>query len=285
MIVLDFSKANIFKPFVLIFFLLILVLAICAYPPFLSRTLAVGINSVTKPIFSETVSIDEAWFDSNLNIHIKNFQAVLQTESGPVPIAVRNIESTMPVYKIFQPDGINFDFQGARFQHSNRVGVDGKIRITGIRKWLIVTQLNVIDIGLDELVWLNSDNLKGSTGKIFGLVKAGANYSGRLDMDMALYVKDPGGTIQGKFFGLLTPYLPSQATKEIVKQLASLGGLVRYKNAELHLNLIRSNQLKVILKMLVPDYNLNLNINMLIRLDEGNSFTDLAQLTGIIKTK
>ncbi len=249
----------------------------------LRKALESMIDYSAREFSAGETKIEKAFLDRNLKLKIENLKFILSSDSGPIPITIRNIDSKNPVYHVLKPNGLDFEFRGAHFDGSSHIGIDGQAKIREFPKWLLTIHLNVIDIGLEELVWLNADNLKGSTGKLSGIVQAGTDYKGSTNLEVVLAVKDPGGFLQGKFFGLLRPYLPTQASKEAAFQLASLNGLVRYKTAELHLNTIRSNQLKVILKMLVPDYNLNLNINMLIRLDEQNSFTDLAQLMGIVK--
>lgn len=285
MIVIDLSKFNPFRLILLIASFFIPVAVVCAYPPLLTRSLEAIINSSTKPFFSETVWINKAWIDRDLKLHVQNLQAEFQTESGPVPVAVRNIASAGPIYDIFKPQGVYFNFEGAHFQHSNRIGINGKVHIRGIRKWFLDFRINVVDIGLDELTWLSHENLARSTGKLSGLIKAKTNYLSNTDLEMILMIREPGGTLQGKFFALLVPYLPVQAAKEVTAQLVSLDGLVHYKNAEIHVNLIRPNQLKVILKILIPDYNLDLNVKLLIRLEDQNSIGELAELMGIVKTE
>lgn len=251
----------------------------------LKSVLEITINRTSQEFFNDSVHMDKAALDLGLKLHIENLRFNLQSENGPVPIAIREIDSKSPLTDIFRKSGIAFSFKGAHVQSSRRVGVNGAIHVVGIQKWKIHLETDYLDIDLDDLIWLNPDNLLGSTGQIEGKLTLDANVSGKADLTADFQIKSPGGNLQGKFFGLIMPYLPPQAAKNAIKQLASSGGLVRYKTAGLNLNLIRSNQLKVVLKILIPDYNLDLNLNLILRLEDQNSITDLAQLMGIVKAK
>ncbi len=249
------------------------------------KILEVAINHTTQNFFSGTVRLRKSELNPKLQILIQGFQANLQSKNRPIPIEIREISTQSPFTNIFKPGGLVFYFQGAHLQSSKRIGVSGSFKIHGIRKWQVDLKTNAIDIDLDEFIWLNPENLEGSTGHLDGNLTFETNSLGETDLTSDLKVALPGGNLQGKFFGLIAPYLPSPAAKMITEQLASSGGLVRYQNAELNLNLIRSNQLKVVLKILIPDYNLDLNLNLLIRLDKDHSFAELAYLMGFVKIK
>jgi len=103
---------------------------------------------------------------------------------------------------------------------------------------------------------------------------------------MSLDAPEPGGNLQAKFFEIFMPYLPRSAQKEKVAGLVSEGQkLVRYKAAGLEVSMPQSNEMKILLRILVLDYNLKLMLNMTVRTDSEDAFSKIAQILGLIEVK
>ena len=58
---------------------------------------------------------------------------------------------------------------------------------------------------------------------------------------------------------------------------------VGYQSADLRATLASADTLKVFLHLLIPDYNLDLNLNLEIHIDKDNAFPELARLMGLLE--
>ncbi len=88
--------------------------------------------------------------------------------------------------------------------------------------------------------------------------------------------------MRARLFDLLVPYLPSG--KEL-QRIASETGLVTYKDASLQLKLAQSDAMRIVLHIGVPQYNLELNLNVDVRVDERRVLGQLTDLLGLIKSR
>jgi len=99
---------------------------------------------------------------------------------------------------------------------------------------------------------------------------------------MDLEAPQPGGDIQARFFDLFLPYLPASLQKQKVEKISKSQKLVRYDQAALKVSLPQSDQLKILLQIFVPAYNLKLTLNVFIKTDQKDAFSQIAQLMGFI---
>ena len=102
---------------------------------------------------------------------------------------------------------------------------------------------------------------------------------------MELLVPEPGGSLQARFFDSVTPYLPKtkKKSKKKAETLAATHETIAYQQAELIAQLENDDQVKMLLRIMIPDYNLKLNLTLLVKVDEKNAFLKLFQLLGIIQ--
>lgn len=86
------------------------------------------------------------------------------------------------------------------------------------------------------------------------------------------------GMIPSRFFDGLLPYLPNKVAKKQVMALAEKSEMMAFQEGELRLETVSAKNMKVFLHMLIPDYNVALNINFDIRLEEAESLRELLRL-------
>lgn len=247
------------------------------------RALEYSLNRSTKSIFNGSLKIGKVSFDSRLRIYIEKIEANLKTEKGKIPVVIRSISSKEPITNFLIKGSLLFDFTGAGFANSKFEGIYGTFRFGGI--WKRVFDLNAVVGGLDlgEIAWTNPENLNGSSGKITGEVSIKIEGGRETQFNSKLEIKEPGGVIGSRFLGFLAPYLPQSVNRENLRQLALRGGLVKYRGARLGADLMGSDKVKLFLFIAIPDYNLHLNTNIEVRVDQKNAFSEISQILGIIK--
>ncbi len=105
------------------------------------------------------------------------------------------------------------------------------------------------------------------------------------EFSLDLEAPEPGGNIQARFFDLFLPYLPASLQKERVQKVSESQQLVRYGRAALRVNLVRSDNMKILLQIFIPGYNLKLTLNSTILTDQKDAFSQIARLMGLIEVK
>ena len=79
----------------------------------------------------------------------------------------------------------------------------------------------------------------------------------------------------------MVPHLPESAQKDKIARIVAEGPwLIRYKKANVEISMPENNVMKIFLRILLLDYNLELNLNTEIRTDSKNAFTQITQAMG-----
>ena len=242
-----------------------------------------ALNRAGKEFFGDSLQIAEVSVDRNLRIRLRRLRGEFQSQAGPVPIAARSIESSGPLFRAFSKEGLALRFDGIAPENSDHQGISGLARLRFGRKWSLGLEADIQSLDLGEIDWLSPENLSGSRGEMRGEIYLETDSDGKILLRARISIQEPGGRLPARFFEALTPYLPQLATRERVQEISKGGGWVGFRDAALTADLAEPDKMKVFLHILVPDYNLDLNVNLEIRLDEKNAFSRLFQLMGLMK--
>jgi hypothetical protein len=161
----------------------------------------------------------------------------------------------------------------------------GTAVMTAGENWSFELEAEIRSMGLEDLEWFDPENLAGSSGLMRGTLRIKNDYTEVQQFRAELAVAEPGGNIQAHFFDLLAPHLPPFEGIRRIRDLSKGQRLVTYRKAALNMEITGPAEFKVFLHILVPEYNLNLNINFKIRTDRENAFLELAQLLGLVEVK
>ncbi len=241
------------------------------------------LNTTLRDYFAGTLKVDEARIGRDLRLHLSGLRGEMVTRERPVAIELARIDSIEPLPRILLLKPVHFDFAGLRPISSPLQGVSGKARVKPGWKWAFELAADIESLGLEDIIWVNPDSLAGSTGRMTGVLEIKADYTGHSEFTMDLAVPDPGGNLQARFFEVVTPYLPKKSSKKKTTALAETHEVIGYKQASLSAKLENDDQVKMLLRILIPDYNLNLNLNLLVKVDEKNAFLKLFELMGILQ--
>ena len=139
--------------------------------------------------------------------------------------------------------------------------------------------------GLEDWQWIDPQNLGGATGTMKGILTFRQILGREPEFSMDLEAPEPGGNIQARFFDLFLPYLPASLQKERVQEVSESHQLVRYGRAALRVDLVQSDNMKSLLLIFIPAYNLKLTLNSTIITDQKDAFSQIARLMGLIEVK
>jgi hypothetical protein len=174
-----------------------------------------------------------------------------------------------------------FNFDQVRTQGSVLPGIQGRAEIKTGSEGSYKVEADIAGLDLQEIHWLNPDNLQGSSGLITGKITLDGKFDEDPHFTVILASKD--GKVQSKLFNILLPYLPALPTKKRMAELSSANAVLPFRNAAMQLALPEPGKMKIFLHILIPDYNVELNLNFEIHLEEKMSLSEIAQILGIVK--
>lgn len=252
-------------------------------PELTKKAVEYAANVATRTYLANSVEIKAARFDSKARFLIEDLSASIQTAQGPVKFHVRQIQSANSIINFLRSEGLRLLFEEATFDGSKQAGVSGEILVKGVQNWFVDVSAKVTGLGFEDMVWINPDQLRGTTGNLIGIIDFHAEADREPLLHAELEVKAPGGVMQTQLIRYLFQYLPPVTIKAEVKKLVEEEGLVPYSAARIMTQMEATDRIKVFLFISIPDYNFNLNTNIEIRIDEKNAFGQIAQIFGLIK--
>lgn len=241
-----------------------------------------ALNLSTNEFFHGSLRLKRGFMDRSLKMHLEGLEGTIQSETGPSKIEVGRVDSEK-LSHYFTKQNFALSFQNARPAGSLSPGIQGRVELKTGEAPHYQLQAEIVGLDLAEVEWVNPENLKGSSGVLQGKITADGKFTENPHFIVILTSQD--GKLQSKFFSALLPYLPAMPTKQQIAKLASAKEIVGYKNAALRLELPKPQQMKIFLHIRIPDYNVELNLNFDIRLEENLSFSELAEAFGILKVK
>lgn len=280
------KKAFLIIAIILFVLILGLVLGLLPRLPALERaSIEKLVNRSTQEYFANSVRIEKVSLDRHFKIRLTGITGKLQTRQGPVPLAVKSLESQDSLFLFILQRPVRFLFEGIRPEASSRTGISGNFLFqTGPAARFELTS-DLGKTGLEDWQWLDPQNLGGATGDMKGTLTFRQIPGREPEFSLDLEAPEPGGNIQARFFDLFLPYLPTAVQKERVQKISQSQQLVRYARAALRVNMAQSDLVKILLQIFIPAYNLKLTLNATVRTDEKTTFAQIAQLMGIIEVK
>ncbi len=250
----------------------------------LRASLEYFLNGITvEPIQKGSVKVGRAWLDRGFKFNLENIRLGILSEKGANTLLIGRVYTNESILKVYRAGGVPFSVEGVKFAASPYEGLRGHGTVRAGRDWMFRFDSHIDALGLEEMDWLNPENLSGTTGRIAGTFALGANAAGEIIFSLRTRVEEPGGQIQARMFEALLPYLPQSVERAKLKIISGQQAFVRYREADFGLDLAGKDRLKVLFRILIPEYNLKLNLNVEIRVDKENAFADLAKLIGLIK--
>ncbi|MFH1208283.1 MAG: hypothetical protein V1673_01825, partial [Candidatus Omnitrophota bacterium] len=279
-------KKRTFFTLFLIGALLALILWVFPRIPGLERDLLEQLaNRSTKEYFDDSIRIEKVSWDRYFKVHLTGITGKLQTRQGPVPLAIKSLESQDPLFLFVSQKPVHFLFEGIRPEISSRMGISGNFIIQTGPASRFELNADLGKTGLEDWQWLDPQNLGGATGDMKGSLTFRQISGQEPEFSLDLEAPEPGGNIQARFFDLFLPYLPTSLQKERVQKVSQSQQLIRYGRAALRANMSQSDKMKILLQIFIPAYNLKLTLNSTIRTDEKNTFSQIARLMGLIEVK
>jgi len=237
------------------------------------------VNAQTQELFGGSVRFDRVHLNRRLRLRIEGIEAQWHIAADSVPLHIDRMESRGPITDIALRRPWSVRFSGAKIGHPSRPGLRGLIRVQQGPRWRLALDADVELMELSELVWINSQHLRGSTGELTGTVRMTFGAQQTPELDCALRIDEPGGLVQTKMFEWLVPYLPAT---EAIRRLAARNELIEYRRAALELHGARDGRLKGLFRIDVPSHHLIVNLNLEITVDDETAIQRWLRLPEIL---
>lgn len=213
----------------------------------LGRILEWSVNRSAKEFFRDSFQIGSSRLDRNLGIRLTEVEARLHLEDGDLPLRIESIVSQGPVAGYFSKEGLVLQFEGIRLAGS-----------------------------------AGESALRGFSGEIKGEFTLRVNPWETAGLHLRLRVEEPGGLLESRFLAPLLRYLPEQSVRREVRRVIGSGEQIGFQSASLRLDETGPDSMKIFLHMLIPDYNLHLNLKIEVRVDEKDILAQLVRLAGLV---
>lgn len=231
--------------------------------------------------FEDTLDLEGLEIDSGMRVTIRKITGSWQSPEGPFPFILENLRIADPVTFFLTGKPVHITFERFAPAGSNHPGVSGKAVLYNDEAGTLELEADFLGLYLEELTALNPESLEGSSGRLTGTLSMKALAEGSQELRISLKVTPPGGKLQARFFEILVPYLPA-GQKAILEKINN-AKTVDYKEADIEVNLGGPETVNLVLHILVPDYNLNLNLNVALRVESQEMFFQLANVFGLIR--
>lgn len=164
--------------------------------------------------------------------------------------------------------------EGTRYLLDEAAAAVGSGRVTGtveVRTQPVLAghvRLEVADVPLAALQGVHPSLLAGAAGEVSGHLAVRWVAGAEPEFDGALTVPEPGGSVQAGILTGLLPYLPGEPGASRVAAAVAENAPVRFRSASLTLTSVSQGQINLLLRMEIPEYNVNLETTVELRVDD-----------------
>lgn len=249
--------------------------------PLAEKGVEAWLHATQDLYFEDTLNLEGLEIDSYLRASVQEISGSWQSPEGPFAFTLENLRILDPVTFFLTGKPVHLTFERFAPAGSAQPGISGKAVLYNDKAGTLELEADFIGLHLEELTALNPETLQGSSGRLTGSLYVKALAEGSPELRIHLKVTPPGGRLQARFFEILVPYLP--AGQKAILDKMSASNTVEYKEADIQVSLGGPETVNLVFHILVPDYNLNLNLNVALRVESQEMFFQLANVFGLIR--
>ena len=242
------------------------------------------INFCGKSAFHNSVRVGKAFLKPGPAVRLEHLQGQLRFQEAPLDLTLHSLEITPHLWPRQEPGACILRFENLRPRTASGEGFYGTFTVPYDGTWCYFLNGEIQGLDLADLTWISPETLKGASGRISGSFKMNTEPGGTTHVELDIAIPKPGGRIQSRFLDLLLPYVPQLGKRDNVRRLVAQNETVPYEDAKARILSVSPETIKVVLHISFPDYNLNLNLSVDIRLEEKNSLRGLTRALGLIRS-
>ncbi len=242
-------------------------------------------NRASAELFEGSLRLKSADITKDLKVVITGLEGNMKTDTGSVPIKIDKLETKASLIEIFRSSRSELAF--SNFQPVPSVGnpISGTLLLTFGKNPSATLQANPKHLSVQDYVWLNPDNFKDLRGFVEGSIRFQVDSKENAQFEIDFQSEQKGGEVPSKFLEFALPYLPKAKNTKELKKLIETGKGVRFINGLISAKTVSPGKINAQIKMLFPDQNLNINLNLTILVDEEHAFLRVFKLLSLFKIR
>lgn len=130
-------------------------------------------------------------------------------------------------------------------------------------------EARVTGVALSDLTPINPTVFAGAQGAGDVTLTAHGTAEGTISFIAAFEVAQPGGAVQAPFLNALMPYVPAAAQTTVLRQAVAQDRPIRFQTARMTVESAAPDTLKALFLMALPEYNVTLDVDFTIHLDDA----------------
>lgn len=142
----------------------------------------------------------------------------------------------------------------------------------------VTLQLQLERVPLEALAPLAPALFERAQGTVSGQLTVTSAEEAAPQLAGAFRVEEPGGTVQAEFLKGLLPYVPTGARNAELEGAVARGRPIRFQHTTFQVESTGPDELKALLFMALSEYNMNLDADFTIRVDEVAALPQLQAL-------
>lgn len=133
-------------------------------------------------------------------------------------------------------------------------------------------------VALSDLAPLNPTMFQGAHGSGTVTARARGAADGTVQFTATCEIGQPGGAVQAPFLKSIMPYIPAAAQTTALRQAVAHDQPIRFQTARLSVESAAPDTLKALLLMALPEYNVVLDVDFTIHVDDAAAVPRLLAL-------
>jgi len=240
-------------------------------------------NQTTAELFEGTLRLKDVQITKSGKVILHNIEGKMKTDSGRVPIQIQSIESTTSLLQILMTQRSEMRFTGFQPIPLTGEALSGNLIADFSNKPSFEINSSFHHISIRDFSWIDPASFDGLNGFVSGSIRFRTDANEKIELSVNLVAEKEGGEVPARFLEFALPYLPqAKNTKDLQKKIASAKS-VPFVNGSVKAQTLSSEKIQAEIKMLFPEQNINLNLNLTILVDEENAFLRTFKLLSLFK--
>ncbi len=240
-------------------------------------------NQAANELFEGSLRLRSVELISGWRLAITGIEGRMKTETNKVPIKMERIEMKNSLWETLRTHRSELFFQGFCPVTSAGNPISGTIEIEFSRNPITRINARLTHLSTQDYAWLDPNSFEGLSGFIEGTLQLETDTRDNIKFSFNVNSEKAGGEVPAKFLEFALPYLPkAQNIKDLGKLIASKKS-VPYIQGQVQAYLAEPGKITAKVKMLFPEQNINLNLNLTILVDESHAFVRVFKLLSLFK--
>jgi len=243
------------------------------------------VNQAANELFEGSLRLTSVDMLDGWRIAITGIEGKMKTDTNKTSVQLERIEMKTSLLQTLRTRRSELTFQN--FHPLKSVGnpISGTIELELGPNPVTRIKAKLSHLSTQDYAWLDPHSFEGLSGFIEGTLQLETDTQDNIKFSFNVNSEKAGGEVPAKFLEFALPYLPkAQNTKGLTKLIADKKS-VPFIQGQIQAYLTEPGKITAQIKMLFPEQNINLNLNLTILVDEARAFVRVFKLLGLFKIR